>query len=622
MKRSGMGSEQVLEERTAIDVAVDGMTLVSVMNRNADRFPHEPAVYWNDGDERRSMSWAGYRSAVTDVAAGLLSLGVGADDFIGIQSGNRAEHVIADIGAVFAAATPVTLYSTLATPQVTYVANHCGVKVAILEGLEFMKRWEAAKPDLPSLEYIVLMEGAENYDTVDWILSWDDLVARGKQYLSEHPDAVADASATVTPEDLATLIYTSGTTGTPKGVMITQRNVVWTTECTARTVDIPDHPRFVSYLPLAHIGERMASHYMALWLAGSVHYVPDLSMVAEAVQQARPQVFFAVPRVWEKFQAGLMTRLETEPNERKRKLALGAIDHAIEVVEAQQRGESPGLVDRLKSAAFDKLVFSKIRSGLGMDDLAIAISAAAPVSADLLTFFRAIGLPVYELYGMTESSGPGVTNRPGSNKIGSVGRAMPGVEIGIADDDEILLRGGLITAGYYKSPESTAETFQEDGWLRTGDLGRLDDDGFLTIIGRKKEIIITAAGKNIAPAKLENLVKQHPLISQACVVGDGRKFLTLLVAIDAEMAPQWAERNGVSFTDLQSFTALPAVRDEVDRVVEDANNQVARVEQAKKWIVAPHDWTPESGELTPSLKLKRRVVLEKYADDIEAMYAG
>ena len=616
-----MRAEQTLTERNAIDATVDGLTLVDIMNRNAERFPHEPAVYWSEGEGRQSLSWAGYRSAVVDVAAGLRSLGVQNGDFVGIQAGNRPEHVIADIGSVFAGAVPVTLYSTLATPQIAYIAGHCEAKVAILEDLEFMKRWESAKPDLPNLEYVVLMEGAENYDTVEWVLSWDDLVARGKQHLADHPDSVVEASAQVAPDDLATLIYTSGTTGTPKGVMITQRNVLWTTECTVRTVDIPDNPRFVSYLPLAHIGERMASHYLAIWTAGSVHYEGDLSQVAGAVQAARPQVFFAVPRVWEKFQAGLMTRLESEPNERRRQLALGAVDHAIKVIELQQSGQSVGLVDRLKYALFDRLVFSKIRAGLGMDELAIAISAAAPISRDLLVFFRAIGLPVYELYGMTESSGPGVTNRPGHNKIGTVGQAMPGVEIATAADDEIMMRGGLVTAGYYKSPESTSDTFTEDGWLLTGDLGRIDDEGFLSIIGRKKEIIITAAGKNIAPAKLENLIKNHPLVAQACLVGDGRKFLSLIIGLDGEYAPEWAAANGITFSDLASFTKEPQVQAEIDGLVQSANEQVARVEQAKKWVVAPDDWTPESGELTPSLKLKRRVVLENYAADIEAMYA-
>lgn len=616
-----MREQMVQQERAAIDAAIGDMRVIDVLNRNAERFGDKPAAHWMENGERKTINWAQYQQQVNVIAAGLISLGVQPKDFIGLMAGNRPEHVLADIGVMAAGATPVTFYSTLATPQVEYIAGHADVKVAVIENLEFMKRWEAAKPNLPGLEYVVLLEGAENYDTTEWVLSWDDLLARGTALMADRPDAVAQAHADVKPDDLATLIYTSGTTGTPKGVMISQRNVVWTTECTARTVPIPDHPRYVSYLPLAHIGERMASHYMGLWTAGSVHYIPDLSMVAEGVQAAKPQVFFAVPRVWEKFQAGLMARLEAEPNERRRKLALGAIDHAVAMVELEQSGGRPSFMQNLKSTLFERLVFSKIRSGLGLDELTIAISAAAPISADLLTFFRAIGIPVFELYGMTESSGPGVTNRPGANKIGSVGQAMPGVEIATAEDDEIMIRGGLVTQGYYKNDEATAETYTDDGWLLTGDLGKIDDDGYLTLIGRKKEIIITAAGKNIAPAKLENYVKEHGLVSQACVVGDGRKYITMLVAIDGEAAPAWAERQGIPFTDLASFAQHETVRAEIDQLVESANNHVARVEQAKKWVIIGDDWTPESGELTPSLKLKRRVVLENYAADIDQMYA-
>ena len=463
-----------------------------------------------------------------------------------IMTGNRPEHVISDLASAFAAAVPVSFYNTLATPQIQYMASHCGAKVAVVENLEYMKRWEEAKPELPALEHVILIEGAENYADVDWVLSWDDLVSRGRQAIANDPTMVDRSSASVLPDDLATLIYTSGTTGTPKGVMISHRNVVWTCECTFRTIEgVPDHPRFVSYLPLAHIGERLATHYSGLWRAGTVTYVSDISQVAEAVQQTRPDVFFAVPRVWEKFHAGLMARLEAEPNERKRGLALSAVKLAAEAEQKEHDGDRVGLADKVKLSLFEKVVFSKIRSGFGLDDLTVAISAAAPISVNLLMFFRGIGLPIYELFGQTESTGPGVSNRPSGNRVGSVGRAMPGVEVMTAEDDEILMRGGLVTQGYFKNSESTAETFDEDGWLHTGDLGRIDVDGYLTIIGRKKEIIINAAGKNIAPAKLENLVKHNNLIAQACVVGEGRKYITMVLAIDPDVAPIWAEKNDV-----------------------------------------------------------------------------
>lgn len=610
----------VAREREAIEAAIGSMTVVDVLDRNAARFGTLPALRWGDGAD--ALTWNEYRTRVHTVAAGLRSLGIDGGDFVAIMAGNRPEHVIADLAALASGGVPVSMYNTLATPQIQYIAGHCEAKVAVLENLEFMKRWEEAKPDLPALQHVVLMEGAENYETVDWVHSWDDVLAAGTASLADDPTLIERIAAEVRQDDLATLIYTSGTTGTPKGVMISHRNVLWTTECTRRSVDaLPDHPRAVSYLPLAHIGERLASHYFGLWMAGTVTYVADISEVAEAVQRTKPQLFFAVPRVWEKFQAGLMARLESEPNERRRALALGAVELGGKVVGLRQAGEPVPVRDALKLALFDKVVFSKIRAGLGLDELAIAISAAAPVSADLLMFFRGIGLPVYELFGMTESTGPGVTNTPRADKIGSVGRAMPGVEIVTAEDDEILVRGGLVSQGYYKNSDATAETFDEDGWLHTGDLGRIDEEGFLTIIGRKKEIIINAAGKNIAPAKLENLIKQNPLIAQACVIGDGRRFITLVLALDSEVAPTWAEANGVTYESLERLASEPAVIDVIQKMVDEANEQVARVEQAKKFFLAGDDWTPESGELTPSLKLKRRVVHERYADDIEAMYA-
>lgn len=292
------------------------------------------------------------------------------------------------------------------------------------------------------------------------------------------------------------------------------------------------------------------------------------------------------------------------------------------VERARQSGDGPSVADRVKMRFAERLVFRKIRSGLGLDELILAFSAAAPVAPELLMFFRGMGVPVYELFGQTESSGPGVTNRPGADRIGTVGRAMPGVELDIASDDEILMRGGLVTEGYYRDEEATAAAFREDGWLHTGDLGRLDEDGFLSIIGRKKEIIITAAGKNVAPARLENLLAQNPLIAHSCVVGDGRRFLTLLVALDEEEAPAWAARNGLEFGGLERLSREAALETEIRRAVEEANQQVSRVEQAKRWFIAPEAWSPETDELTPSLKLKRRVVLERYAAQIEEMYAA
>lgn len=613
-----MTSETTLRERKEIDAVVEGKTLVDIFNRNADRYPDQPAIHWKEGSVWKHLTWSQYRSRVHEAAAGLQALGVGAGDYVAIMAGNRPEHPTADLAAIHAGGTGVTIYSTLTADQVQYIAANCEAKVAVIEDLGFMKRWEEIKPQLPDLDYVVLLEGAENYPTVDWVISWDELLERGRAKLAEEPGTISAATESIKPETVATLIYTSGTTGVPKGVVITHRNVVWTAECVRRGANLPLNPRMVSYLPLAHIAERMSTHYTGMYLAGEVYYCPDLAEVLDYIQKARPQLFVAVPRVWEKFHARLMGRF----NENEKKdLIFKALENATQVLRAEQEGRKPGLLAKAKMALFDRLIFSKVRDQMGLDSVVTAITAAAPIDPELIYFFHAIGVPLYELYGMSETTGPATSNRQGLNKIGTVGPALPGVEVRLDTDGEVLMRGGVITAGYHKLPQESAETFDADGWLHSGDLGAIDADGFLSIVGRKKEIIITAAGKNVAPAKLETIVKNNPLISQACMIGDSRKYLTMVVAIDAEEAPAWAEAHGVEYTDLASFVANPTVQAEVKRLVDEANEHVSRVEQVKQFYVVPHEWTPDSGEITPSLKLKRRVVLEKYANEIEAMYA-
>jgi long-chain acyl-CoA synthetase len=339
--------------------------------------------------------------------------------------------------------------------------------------------------------------------------------------------------------------------------------------------------------------------------------------VLEYIQAARPTVFFAVPRVYEKFHARLSAGFDDAEGIQGTLLKM-ALAKNEKRVEAEMEGGSGTMLAGL----LDKVVLSKVRERLGMQDVQIAITAAAPINPDLVKFFMTIGIPLFELYGMSETTGPATTNVHDAFKIGSVGRPLPGVEVKIAEDGELSMRGGVITKGYYKLDDATRETFDSDGWLHSGDLARIDEDGFVWIVGRKKEIIITAAGKNIAPAKLETALGNHPLISKACMIGDQRKFISMVIGLDAEEAPEWAASRGIEYTNLASFSELPEVQDEIALAVKTANDKVSHVEQVKKWIVVPDDWTPDSGELTPSLKLKRRVVLDNYADQIDAMYSG
>jgi long-chain acyl-CoA synthetase len=605
-----------LTERAEIDAVIEGKTIIDSFNRNADTYADEPAIHWKDGDWE-SLTWGEYRAVVHKVTAGLETLGVGDGEFVAIMAGNRPEHVIADYATVHTGATPVTIYSTLAANQIQYIADNCKATVAILEDLDFMKRWEEIRSELPNLRYIVLMSGAENYDTVDWVLSWDELLARGVHRLEEDPEVVTRSAAAITPDTLATLIYTSGTTGTPKGVMISQRNVVWTLESLRRAADLEVGQRMVSYLPLAHIAERLATHYLGTYLAGQVWYCPSLAGVLEYIQYARPTLFVGVPRVYEKFHSRLQARF-AEAEGLKGTILSKALELNARRVDAEEAGKKgPALAGLL-----DGIALSKVRDGLGMDQVKLAITAAAPINPDLVRFFHTIGVPLYEIYGMSENTGPATATLPGRLKIGSVGKPLPGVEVKTGEDGELLIRGGIVSKGYFKLDDATRETFDSEGWLHSGDLARIDDDGFVWIVGRKKEIIITAAGKNVAPAKLETLLGNHPLISKACMVGDQRKFLSMIIALDEEEAPAWAEANGIEYRDLDSFSQRPEVQEEVARAVSEANESVARVEQVKKWVIVPDVWTPDSGEITPSLKLKRRVVLDKYAEQIESMYAG
>jgi long-chain acyl-CoA synthetase len=611
-----MSQEAVLAERAEIDAEVEGKTIVDYLDRNAERYGDQPAIHYKDGDWK-TLTWAEYRRAVHEAAAGFQALGVGDGEFVAIMAGNRPEHVIADYAAIHSGATAVTIYSTLTAPQVQYIADNCRATVAVLENLEFMKRWEEIRSELPNLRYVVLMSGAENYDTADWVLSWDDLLIRGKKRLAEDPEAVTRTAGALTPDTLATLIYTSGTTGTPKGVMISHRNVVWTAECLRRAANIDLGPRMVSYLPLAHIAERLATHYLATYMAGQVWFCPNLASVLEYIQEARPTLFVGVPRVFEKFHSRLAARF-AETHGIKKTLLDRALDSNRKRVLAEQEGMSGPMM----AGALDSIVLSKVREQLGMDQVEIAITAAAPINPDLILFFQTLGIPLFELYGMSETTGPATTNLPGAFRLGSVGKALPGVEVELAEDDELLMRGGVITQGYYKLPGDTAEAFDSEGWLHSGDLARIDDEGYVWIVGRKKEIIITAGGKNVAPAKLETILGNHPLVSKACMVGDGRKFLTMIIAIDHEEAPAWAEANGLVYQDLATFSKLAEVKAEIEQAIDEANDTVSSVEQVKRWIIVPDEWTPDSGEVTPSLKLKRKVVLDKYADEIESLYVG
>lgn len=610
-------------ERAAIDARVAGQTLCTVLERNARVHGDLPALSWREGDTWRQLAWRDYRERVAEVAMGLDALGVGRGDFVAIMARNRPEHLIADLAAVHLGATPVSMYNTLAPEQIAYIANHCEAKVAVVEGRDFMERWEKVKGELPALRTAVLLEDAVDFADYDWVRPWDDVVAGGRAALATGRERFDAAWRAVGPQDLAAVLYTSGTTGPPKGVMTTHYNALWTA---ASIEDWASDPRwgagtkYVSYLPLAHSTERLSGHYVGLWRPSWLFMCPDMNKVIEVLPQVRPFTFVAVPRLWEKAQAGIMAALAAEPNRRRRKVAESAIELGRRVVRLEQAGKPVPLGLRLRRALFDRLVYAKVRERIGLDQCEVVFSGAAPLADDVMEFFLALGLPLREGYGLTESTAPATLNRPDRLKVGMVGPPLPGVEMRLDDDGELLLRGGNVAVGYYKDPEKTAETFDQDGWLRTGDVAQVDGDGWVRIVDRKKELMVTAGGENVSPSNLENLLKSHPLIAQACVVGDRRRYPAALIVLDSEVAPGWAAKHGVPYESLERFAADERVHGEIERAVAGVNQHVSRAEQVKRFTILPTEWTVEGDELTPTLKLKRRVIHHKYASQIESLY--
>jgi long-chain acyl-CoA synthetase len=612
-----MTDDPIAAARRELEREIDGRTLCEQLAGHAAVHGEAPALSWKAADGWRTVDWRGYRRQVTEVALGLAALGVGRGDFVAIMAANRPEHVLVDQAAVHLGAVPTTLYATLAPEQIQWAAAHCGARVAVLEDRDLAKRWEELRDGLPALERVVVLDGA---DGLDGAVAWDDLVAAGRAALAAEPGAADRLAAQVSPDDPAALLYTSGTTGPPKGVLLTHRNLLYQCAALDRLTGLPDGLTTVSYLPLAHIAERVLSIYLPLRKRSQVYFCPDPAAAVEYVREARPSSFFGVPRVWEKVRAGITARLEAERPLRRR-LARAAVATGLEVVRRRQRGRPVPPLLRARHALLDRLVLAKIRAAIGLDRCRHASSAASPLPVDVAEFFAAVGLPIVEVYGMTETSAVATGNPPGALRIGTVGPPIAGVEVRIAADGEVLVRGPGVIPGYFRDPEATAALIDRDGWLHTGDVGELDEAGYLRIVDRKKELIITSSGKNLSPANIEGLLKEHPLVGQALAYGDGRPYVVALVALDHEVLPAWAARNGLDPAGAAELAGDPLVLAEVQRAVDAANQRLSRIEQVKRFTVLPVEWTAESEELTPTLKLRRRVIHAKYAEELDALYA-
>lgn len=626
----------------SVTSVVDGKTIIDYFNQNADEFPDYPALNTPINDEYSgwdSTSWSEYREQVHNLAAGLIDIGFSQGDNGFIVSDNTKEHFISDLSIMHAGGTPSTIYKQLKGGQIAYISNLLDAKIAFVGNSELFEEVNKAKKECKNLEYIILIEDYEQHKDLDYVLNFQEIIEKGKRLNESDSSKLENAIASVTPQSLACLIFTSGTTGNPKGVMITHENVLWTAQSLfAETVQLSTNPRIVSYLPMAHIAARLGDHYQSIYRRGQIFPVPVLEDMAKALPTIKPSIFLAVPRVWERFQSGLLNKINESD---KKDLALKAIDNGLERVEYEQRGERPPIGIRLKDAIFKKLVFEKsFKQGLGLDSTEIFATAAAPMNPEVHKWFHAIHIDVTEIYGMTEDTGPatiGIPNhaidyvknmfKSGSvpipevlNPIGKVGIPLAGTEVKVLEDGELCIKGKHVASGYYKLEEETKETFDNDGWLHTGDLAEIDENGYVKIVGRKKEIIITSGGKNIAPVEIEDYVKPHTLVGQICVVGDGKKFLSALIVLDGDGgAEKWAEENGVEY-NIRDMSKNSKVVDAIQEQIDEANSKVARVQQIKKFTLLENEWTDSSGELTPTLKLKRNVIAERYKNEIESMY--
>ncbi len=557
-----------------------------------------------------TITWGELLARVDALAGGLAKLGVGRGETVALMLSNRPEFHLCDLAAMMLGATPFSIYNTYSPEQISYLLSDADAKTVICEQ-QYLAQVLEAKAAAPAVQNVIVVDGE---------------APQGTLALSEvegsDPDFDVEASvAQLHGSDVLTLIYTSGTTGPPKGVQLIHRNLLAAVEGLDELIEFPQDGRVISWLPAAHVAERNAHHYLPIVFGLQITCCDDPRQVLSYLPEVRPSWFFAVPRIWEKLKAGLETMIAAQPDEQQQRMQ-GALDAALRKVRLEQSGQEVPAELAEQVAQADAEIFAGLRAMLGLDQVEAINVGAAPTPIEVLEFFHAIGLPLAELWGMSETCGAGTVNPSDRIKIGTVGPPAPGVQIKLDSDGEVLMKSDVVMPGYRNLPEKTKEAFTEDGWLRTGDIGEFDADGYLKIVDRKKELIISAAGKNMSPANIEATLKTaSPLIGQACCIGDRRPYNTALIVLDPDFAPAWAATHGIEGATLEELAHDERVRAAVQEGVDAANEKLARVEQIKNFTIVEGDWLPSGDELTPTMKLKRKPIAEKYAAAIAAMYA-
>jgi long-chain acyl-CoA synthetase len=603
---------------TTTSFSIQGSTIVDALRHNVRRIPERPALRTRGPGGWQTMRYGDYGRAVAEVTAGLAELGVDAGHHVGIFSNNRAEWHLADFGILANRCVTVPVYQTSSPDQVLHILGDGETSVCFVEDHELAARILEVRDDLPKLDRVIVFDNDDRLDD-PFMLGFAQLRTIGAARLLREPDLFDTRAGAVLPGDLATLVYTSGTTGPPKGAMVSHANIMWTLRAAVSMLQIQEGERLLSFLPLSHIAERMISDFASVAVGAETWFARSLSTVAEDLRDCRPTVFFAVPRVWEKLQEAVAAKLD-ELHGLKRMVLESYVDLGEHVVAERATADRAPIWERLPYEALDASVGAKLRHEMGFADTRILISAAAPIHPDLIRWFHAIGLPIIELYGQTETCGPTTCNPPADNRVGTVGPPIPGERVEIADDGEILVKGGNVCLGYFRDPAATAELIDEDGWMHSGDVGHIDPAGYLTVTGRKKDLIITAHGQNIAPQEIETDLRRHDLVSEAVVIGEGRRYLTALLTLDGDTLSGWADAHH-KVAGPETLAGDPDLRAEIDRFVAAVNAKRSRVEGVRKYRILAHDFTIAAGELTPTLKVKRNVVNATYKDVIDAMYA-
>ena len=585
-------------------------TVIEVLERTSTANKDLPAMRTKRQGRWETLTWGEYRDQVLQAARGLMHLGIEPGNGAVILGTNCPGWLLSHFAAIAAGSVPAGIYTNNTPEQCAFIADHCEAVVAFVEDETFLQRILDVRSQLPRLRVTVLMHGTHLDPDV---ISWQELLDLGDQ--TPMP-SLRERLDDVDPRGVCELIYTSGTTGHPKGVILTHQNVIWTAGRLTSTYDIGPEDSLISYLPLSHIAEQALSLYAPVFTGACVWFAESLDKVGENLREVRPHIFFAVPRVWEKIQARIASAA-AERSPLARRIASWARRLGLAGGYAEQEGRPKPLLFGFA----EKVVFAKVRQRLGLDRARACFSAAAPISVHTLEFFLGLGIPILEIYGMSENTGPTTLSTRRRYRTGKAGWAMDGTELKVEADGEICMRGPHVSPGYFKDPAATRETFDDEGWLHSGDIGEVDDQGFLSITDRKKELIITSGGKNVAPQSIESELRGIEAVGQAVVVGDRRKYLAALLTLDPEALPRVAESIDSPARDLLAAANCPVLRSYLEAQVGQVNTGLARFETIKRFAILPAELTVEGGEMTPTMKLKRRIIDQKYAEEIAGLYS-